>query len=289
MGVHIYVHRCNAHEDIASAYRDGFSVECDIGEGKKGRIVLAHDQPQKGGNYLLLEEALKFVPDDQVIRVEIKTRSKKFTEKLAKLLKSSSDVEEKRIKVQLVCFSRAPLHRLKKILPPNLVDDFSWAPGVQQQAPKWLIAAVNPEKNDAAWWPPCDLILWAKRIVRMAKRAEITSLDIHAGNAVGRKDNVGEELVPLNHRLISLAQDSGLDVYAWTVNGKERAKELVRMGAAGLTVDGVFCQSIRDVVDAEASRQQVESARRGSELQDEYAISFHDDRSKSLNPALALA
>jgi glycerophosphoryl diester phosphodiesterase len=150
----------------------------------------------------LLKEVLKTLPEDGRLIIEIKS-DRTILQKLIDVLLNSGLKDSQ---IELIAFDLNTLTEAKKRIP--------------QYKMLWLL--------DLDYKKPC-WFLWVnrKKIIKKVKNAGINGVDVWAGKI-------------LNQRFISMFKNSGLEVYAWTVNDPVKAIKLIDFGIDGVTTDRAF-------------------------------------------------
>jgi len=146
-----------------------------------------------------LNEVLKTVPPDGKLIIEIKS-DKRILKKLKEELSRS---ELKNSQIEIIAFNEHLLALAKSQMPDYkmlwLLDlDFFWP---------WWICWINELK-----------------IIRKVKKLKLNGVDVWAGRLLTRG-------------FIEKFKDAGLLVYAWTVNDKHKALQLMEFGVDGITTD----------------------------------------------------
>jgi glycerophosphoryl diester phosphodiesterase len=146
-----------------------------------------------------LTEVLKTVPANGKLVVEIKSSSK-ILDKLKQEIELSGLRKEQ---VEIIAFSLSTIAAAKKLMPEHKM--------------LWLIELLHPYIHSVLGKNPKSLIKYVKA---------------RALDGV----NVGD-CKYFTHRYISELKQAQLDVYTWTVNNPQRAKQLLDFGVDWVTTD----------------------------------------------------
>lgn len=224
----------DAPENTLPAVRLGFeqgadAVEVDVFATADGRIVAIHDPDTKrvagvkldvakstlaqlreldvgswkgerwaGTVIPTLEEVLEAVPQGRRLMIEVKCEQSALGQ-----LEQAIEGSGKRERVALISFSYpliAQAKRMMRDVPAYWVYGFSL-----RERTRW----GNPTMQG---------------LIRKAEKAGLDGLDLDADG-------------PLSKAFADQLRAKGMDLYVWTVNDPQRARELIAMGVTGITTD----------------------------------------------------
>lgn len=178
-------------------------VKLDVGKSTLAELkeldVGAWKDPKWAGTRVpTLEEVLEIVPDGKRLLIEVKCE-KSALPTLAQVVERSGKASQ----CVLISF-RYPLIRDSKKLMPEIPA-------------YWIYGFSLREK--ARWGNPT-----LDGLIRRAERAKLDGLDLV-------KDG------PFDRDFVDRLREKSMDLYTWTVNDPKRARELIEMGARGITTD----------------------------------------------------
>lgn len=149
-----------------------------------------------------LREIIKTVPDYGKLIIEIK-HNIAIIEKLVFELENSEFKDEQ---IEIIAFNYDILVKIRQRLPQYKI---LWLLDLDYKKPAWLVRVS------------------LKQIIKRVKKANLNGVDVWAGKK-------------LNHYFISEIKNSGLLLYAWTVNDPEKASVLLKSGVDGITTDKAY-------------------------------------------------
>ncbi len=224
----------DAPENTLPSVRLGFeqgadAVEVDVFATKDGRIVVIHDPDTKrvagvkldvakstlaelreldvgswkgecwaGTVIPTLEEVLEAVPEGRRLMIEVKCEKSALAQ-----LEQAIEGSGKRDRVALISFSYPLIAQAKRMMA---------------DVPAYWVYGFSLSER-ARWGNPTLLGL-----IRKAEKAGLDGLDL---------DGRG----PMTKAFVDKLRAKGMDLYVWTVNDPERARELIAMGVTGITTD----------------------------------------------------
>ena len=224
----------DAPENTLPAVKLGFeqgadAVEVDVFATADGRIVAIHDPHTKrvagvkldvakstladlrkldvgswkgerwaGTVIPTLEEVLEAVPEGRRLMIEVKCRvSARPT------LERAIEASGKRERVALISFSYPLIAQAKRMMP---------------DVPAYWVYGFSVRER-ARWGNPT-----MQGLIRKAEMAGLDGLDL---------DGQG----PITKAFVDKLRAKGMELYVWTVNDPNRARELIAMGVKGITTD----------------------------------------------------
>ncbi len=171
----------------------------DLEELKKLDVGKYKGEKYIGEKIPTLQEVLKTVPDDKKILIEIKSGSE-IIPFLKKEIESSTLKAEQ---VEIISFNIETLAKVKTHIPKLKVF---WILALDYY---WIQKLFHPS---------------IKRIIRKAKKHEISGLDLWAGKRI-------------NAELVQKNKTANLKVYIWTIDNPEEAQKFLNMGVNGITTN----------------------------------------------------
>jgi len=240
--VDIVAHRGASHdapENTMAATRLAWeqkadAVETDIFLSKDGKLIVSHDRNGKrtagrdvvyaeitqaearkldagswknpkfaGEKIPLLEEQIASVPPGKRILVEIKI-GPEIVPELARVFAAMGATERN---ITVISFNFDTLQGVRKALPhvPTL----------------WLVGYRKPDPAQA---PPAKMPPTVDEMVRDAKAAGLTGLDL-------------QSTWPLTRQDVKKIKEAGLQLHVWTVNDVAIAQHWIDLGVASITTD----------------------------------------------------
>ncbi len=224
----------DAPENTLASVKLGFeqgadAVEVDVFATADGRIVAIHDADTKrvagvklyvakstlaqlreldvgswkgekwaGTVIPTLEEVLELVPEGRRLFIEVKCEKSALPH-----LERAIEASGKRERVVLISFSLPLMEQAKRMMrdvPAYWIYGFSW-------------------RERARWGSPT-----MEGLIRRAEKAGLDGLDL---------DGEG----PITKAFVDKLRAKDMNLYVWTVNDPERARQLLAMGVTGLTTD----------------------------------------------------
>ena len=224
----------DAPENTLPAVKLGFeqgadAVEVDVFATADGRIVAIHDPHTKrvagvkldvakstladlrkldvgswkgerwaGTVIPTLEEVLEAVPEGRRLMIEVKCRVSALPN-----LERAIEASGKRERVALISFSYPLIAQAKRMMP---------------DVPAYWVYGFSVRER-ARWGNPT-----MQGLIRKAETAGLDGLDL---------DGQG----PITKAFVDKLRAKGMELYVWTVNDPNRARELIAMGVKGITTD----------------------------------------------------
>ena len=224
----------DAPENTLPAVKLGFeqgadAVEVDVFATADGRIVAIHDADTKrvagvkldvgkstladlrkldvgswkgerwaGTVIPTLEEVLEAVPEGRRLMIEVKCRVSALPN-----LERAIEASGKRERVALISFSYPLIAQAKRMMP---------------DVPAYWVYGFSVRER-ARWGNPT-----MQGLIRKAETAGLDGLDL---------DGQG----PITKTFVDKLRAKGMELYVWTVNDPNRARELIAMGVKGITTD----------------------------------------------------
>ena len=224
----------DAPENTLPAVKLGFeqgadAVEVDVFATADGRIVAIHDPHTKrvagvkldvakstladlrkldvgswkgerwaGTVIPTLEEVLEAVPEGRRLMIEVKCRVSALPN-----LERAIEASGKRERVALISFSYPLIAQAKRMMP---------------DVPAYWVYGFSVRER-ARWGNPT-----MQGLIRKAEMAGLDGLDL---------DGQG----PITKTFVDKLRAKGMELYVWTVNDPNRARELIAMGVKGITTD----------------------------------------------------
>ena len=224
----------DAPENTLPAVKLGFeqgadAVEVDVFATADGRIVAIHDADTKrvegvkldvakstladlrkldvgswkgerwaGTVIPTLEEVLEAVPEGRRLMIEVKCRVSALPN-----LERAIEGSGKRERVALISFSYPLIGQAKRMMP---------------DVPAYWVYGFSVRER-ARWGNPT-----MQGLIRKAETAGLDGLDL---------DGQG----PITKAFVDKLRAKGMELYVWTVNDPNRARELIAMGVKGITTD----------------------------------------------------
>ena len=224
----------DAPENTLPAVKLGFeqgadAVEVDVFATADGRIVAIHDADTKrvagvkldvarstladlrkldvgswkgerwaGTVIPTLEEVLEAVPEGRRLMIEVKCRVSALPN-----LERAIEASGKRERVALISFSYPLIAQAKRMMP---------------DVPAYWVYGFSVRER-ARWGNPT-----MQGLIRKAEMAGLDGLDL---------DGQG----PITKAFVDKLRAKGMELYVWTVNDPNRARELIAMGVKGITTD----------------------------------------------------
>ena len=224
----------DAPENTLPAVKLGFeqgadAVEVDVFATADGRIVAIHDADTKrvagvkldvakstladlrkldvgswkgerwaGTVIPTLEEVLEAVPEGRRLMIEVKCRVSALPN-----LERAIEASGKRERVALISFSYPLIAQAKRMMP---------------DVPAYWVYGFSVRER-ARWGNPT-----MQGLIRKAETAGLDGLDL---------DGQG----PITKAFVDKLRAKGMELYVWTVNDPNRARELIAMGVKGITTD----------------------------------------------------
>ena len=224
----------DAPENTLPAVKLGFeqgadAVEVDVFATADGRIVAIHDPNTKrvagvkldvarstladlrkldvgswkgerwaGTVIPTLEEVLEAVPEGRRLMIEVNCRVSALPN-----LERAIEASGKRERVALISFSYPLIAQAKRMMP---------------DVPAYWVYGFSVRER-ARWGNPT-----MQGLIRKAETAGLDGLDL---------DGQG----PITKAFVDKLRAKGMELYVWTVNDPNRARELIAMGVKGITTD----------------------------------------------------
>jgi len=153
----------------------------------------------KGEKIPSLEEALATVPNGKILVIEIKC-GKEILSELKRVLNKCKTPDDQAL---IICFDLETIKAAKKDFP--------------KRKAYWLVGFKQDEKDKL--WKPC-----VDELIKKAKKAGVDGLNVNSCDYVNRD-------------FVDKVKAAGLECYVWTVNDKDSAMMLERIGVDGITTD----------------------------------------------------
>ncbi len=155
------------------------------------------DPNYKGEPIPLLKDVIASIPEGKTLFVEVKI-GPEIVGPLKSLIESSGKKEQ----ITVICFSFETLEAVHEAMPDIPT--------------KWLLGA--PKNEETGEWLPVET-----EKVELARQVGFDGLNVSYHGA--------------SPELVKASREAGMELYVWTVNDVERARELAGMGIAGITTD----------------------------------------------------
>jgi glycerophosphoryl diester phosphodiesterase len=196
------------------------AVEIDVHLTADGQIVVMHDKDTErtAGEKFILSET----PMDSLRMLEVGGfKAEKYTGESIPLLTDIVETlpDDKTLFVEI---------KSEKKIVPVLEEAFGDHPKVQQ----FVFIAFDYETIMAAKKAfPENSAYWLSSKFKADTRTELERVKNDAINGVNLKYSM------ITPEIMAIAEELGLEVYAWTVDDHEKARELQAMGVKGITTN----------------------------------------------------
>ncbi|QDT52807.1 Glycerophosphoryl diester phosphodiesterase [Caulifigura coniformis] len=234
----IVAHRgesADAPENTMAAFRLAWerkvpAIELDVHLSKDGKLVVIHDKDTKrtanvkkvikestwdelkdidvgawkdakykGEKLCILEDALATIPKGARCFIEIKVGAE-ATPALVKAVKGSG---KSNAQLCVISFQADAVEASKKALP---------------DIPAYYLASFKQDKETKQWTPTIE------EVIATAKEIKADGVDLSYKG-------------PIDEALVKKVRDAGLGLYFWTVDEEGPARQLVELGADGITTN----------------------------------------------------